>query len=91
MMFIWNHHFLWKSYPKMNDPHFCTRCGRELEKVRRAEVVEKGSELELELIRSYNITGRALGRTKYHWTEYHCPGCGVRYSIDAVRKMEEER
>ena len=90
-MLIWNHQWLWKSYPNMNDPHFCTRCGRELVKIRRAEVLERGSELELELIQIYSITERRLGRTKYHWAEFHCPGCGIRYSIDAVRKIEEER
>ena len=90
-MFIWNHQWLWKSYPKMNDPHFCRSCGRELKKVRRAEVLERGSELELELIRVYSISERRTGRTKYHWTEFRCPGCGMRYNIDDVRKMEEER
>ena len=89
-MFIWNHRWLWKSYPKVNDPHFCSRCGKQLEKVRRAEVPEKDSELELELIRVYSITDHWMGRTKYHWTEFQCT-CGMRYNIDAVRKMEEER
>ena len=89
-MFIWNHQWLWKSYPKMKTPHFCSRCGRELEKVRRAEVLEKGSALELELIRVYSITERRMGRTKYHWTQFHCPGCGIRYSIDDIRKTDEE-
>lgn len=88
---IWNHHWLWKTFPGMNDPHFCADCGRELEKVRRAEVPEKESELASELIRVYNLTERRLGRTKYRWTEFRCPGCGRRYNVDAVRKMEEEK
>ena len=88
---IWNHHWLWKTFPGMNNPHFCRDCGRELEKVRRCEAPEKGSDLELELIRVYNLTGRRFGRTKYRWTEFRCPGCGRRYNIDDVRKMEEGR
>ena len=87
-MIVWNHRWLWKSYPKMNDPHFCARCGRELEKVRRAEVLEPGDELRQELEREYSLEGR-LGCTKFHWTEFRCPGCGMRYSIDALREMEE--
>ena len=90
-MIIWNHQWLWKSYPKMNDPHFCTRCGRQLEKVRRVEVLEPHSELRLELIRDYHVRDNHWGRAKYRWTEFHCPGCGMRYSIDAVRNIEEER
>ena len=90
-MFIWNRRWLWKSFPKINNPHFCPRCGNRLEKTRRAEVVEKGSELEQELIRVFSITDWHPGRTKYHWTEFRCPGCGTRYNLDAVRKMEEER
>ena len=90
-MFVWNHHWLWKIYPHMNDPHFCPRCGRQLEKVRRAEVLEKGSELRLELNQVFDVRDNNWGRAKYRWTEFHCPGCGMRYSIDAVRKMEEER
>ena len=89
-MNIWNHQWLWKSYSKMNDPHFCSRCGRELEKVYRVEVLEPGSESRMELEREYSVEDR-LGRTKFRWTEFRCPGCGVRYSIDAVRKIEEER
>ena len=50
--------------------------------------LEKSSELEL--IRVYSIRDHRMGRTKYHWTEFCCPCCGARYTIDTVRKIEEE-
>lgn len=36
---IWNHQWLWKRLPKMNDPHFCTGCGRRynIDDVRKIE------------------------------------------------------
>ena len=89
-MIVWNHRWLWKSYIKMNGPHFCSQCGTQLEKVKRVEILENGSELRQELDRIYGVTDHMWGRAKYHWTEFRCPGCGARYTIDAVKRMEEK-
>jgi len=90
-MFIWNHYWLWKSYPRMNQPHYCSKCGIQLKKVKRIEVLAKGSELRMILNRSYNLKDNRLGAAKYHWTEFRCPTCGKWYSIDLLKKLEEER
>ena len=90
-MFIFNHQWLWKTYLRMNNPHYCPHCSCQLKKVKRSEVLAPGSELRQELDRTYSVTQDTIGKVKYHWAEFICRSCQRRYSIDAVRKMEEER
>lgn len=68
--------------------HFCPDCNVLLHTVKMSRIVHPGSP-EAEKF-DLHITGgpHFIGKVKVVWTEFECPQCAQRISIERMKKIE---
>ena len=70
--------------------HYCPDCKAKLEKQKVSKIVNSRSEeaknFKFEFGESFMI-----GDVKFIWTEFYCPTCEKRISIDEMRRIEKEQ
>lgn len=70
--------------------HYCPECHSKLKKIKVSKIVNSSSpeseEFDFQSGETYMI-----GNVKFIWTEFQCPACGKKFSIDKMKSIERRQ
>ena len=58
--------------------HYCPECHSKLKKIKVSKIVNSSSPESEEFV-------------KFIWTEFQCPACGKKFSIDKMKSIERRQ
>ena len=82
---------IFKNPPYVNfKKHYCPECHSKLKKIKVSKIVNSSSpeseEFDFQSGETYMI-----GNVKFIWTEFQCPACGKKFSIDKMKSIERRQ
>lgn len=69
--------------------HYCPECNKGLEKINVSKIVNSNSP-EAKEFDFHTLDNYMIGNVKFIWTEFRCPMCGEQFSIDEMKRIENE-
>ena len=70
--------------------HYCPSCGTKLTRIKASKIVNSRSP-EAENYDFSSGDSFMVGDVELIWTEFYCPTCEKRISIDEMRRIEKEQ
>ncbi len=67
--------------------HYCPDCGQKLDVIKVSKIVNSRSP-EAKHFDFHNVDNYMVGDVKFVWDEFECPECKIRFSIEAMKKIE---
>jgi len=68
--------------------HYCPTCHSRLKKIKVSQIVNSNSP-EAANFDFHTVDTYMVGNVKFIWTEFYCPKCEQRFTVEEIRQIEK--